>query len=429
MRTLRDLENRECYNQTFRLRSRADAPPGRPEQLPRVVPKELKTVFLLFLYFLQPVFRSCLPCVSWQEPGLCGRVGKRRAALGLPEGALPVCPVYLSSGEVFGVWGEGLALFLTLGVCPLCGALTLGFVPRSRSASCSDRGQKEPTLPLHRPTPCWNDSGCKSTVGSSAPTECSGTPDHPKQLRTPCSRPLSAGMQGHFLDTRAASIAPPSTPLPSPVPSSYRSQLTIDQQTERSGQPGRQPLPPSAPAMTHRNDGRSLTQPPSPKCHELSSPEHGLEEGMWKRASLPQRPAPPWTKWAHAVREDSLSEDTSVPEFADLKHYKNQSLLSSCSTMDPDTPGRISLRISESALQTSPPPRGDYEDEVFVKDLHPRAASSPTLEALPPPPPLPPPMSQETLVMNSSDDFPPPPPQAVCEAVPDSEAYKEAGSR
>nr|XP_048283721.1 protein Shroom3 [Myodes glareolus] len=299
--------------------------------------------------------------------------------------------------------------------------------PGSRSASCSDRGQKEPTLPLHRPTPCWDDSGCKSTVGSSAPTECSGTPDHPKQLRTPCSRPLSAGMQGHFLDTRAASIAPPSTPLPSPVPSSYRSQLTIDQQTERSGQPGRQPLPPSAPALTHRNDGRSLTQPPSPKCHELSSPEHGLEEGMWKRASLPQRPAPPWTKWAHAVREDSFSEDTSVPEFADLKHYKNQSLPSSCSTMDPDTPGRISLRISESALQASPPPRGDYEDEVFVKDLHPRAASSPTLEALPPPPPLPPPLSQETLV-NSSDDFPPPPPQAVYEAVLDSEMYKEAGS-
>ncbi|XP_038187731.1 protein Shroom3 isoform X3 [Arvicola amphibius] len=304
-----------------------------------------------------------------------------------------------------------------------------GFVkdPGSRSANCSDGGQKELALPLHRPTPCWNGSGCKSTIGSSAPTESSGTPDHSKHLRTPCSRPLSAGMQGHYLDARAASIAPPSSPLPSPVPSSSRSQLTIDQQTERSGQPGRQPLPPFAPAVTHRNDGHSLTQPPSPKCHELSSPEHGLEEGMWKRASLPQRPPPPWTKWAHAVREDGLSEDALAPEFADLKHYKNQSLPSSCSTADPDTPGRISLRISESALQASPPPRGDYEDEVFMKDLHPRATSSPTFEALPPPPPLPPPLSQETLG-NSSDDFPPPPPQALYEAVPDSEAYKEAGS-
>ncbi|XP_075800530.1 protein Shroom3 isoform X2 [Microtus pennsylvanicus] len=299
--------------------------------------------------------------------------------------------------------------------------------PGSRSANCSDRGQNEPALPLHHPTPCWNGSGCKSTVGSSAPTECSGIPDHPKQLRTPCSRPLSAGMQGHFLDARAASVAPPSSPLPPPVPSSSRSQLTIDQQTERSGQPGRQPLPPSAPAVTHRNDGQSLTQPPIPKYHELSSPEHGLEEGMWKRASLPQRPPPSWTKWAPAVREDDLSEDASAPGFADLKHYKNQSLPSSCSTVDPDTPGRISLRISESALQASPPPRGDYEDEVFVKDLHPRATSSPTFEALPPPPPLPPPLSQETLV-NSSEDFPPPPPQVMYEAVLDSEAYKEAGS-
>lgn len=30
MRTLRDLENRKCYNQTFRLRSRADAPQADP---------------------------------------------------------------------------------------------------------------------------------------------------------------------------------------------------------------------------------------------------------------------------------------------------------------------------------------------------------------------------------------------------------------
>ncbi|XP_035293808.1 protein Shroom3 isoform X2 [Cricetulus griseus] len=284
----------------------------------------------------------------------------------------------------------------------------------SRSISCSDRAQKEPALPLHHPTPCWN--GSSSTLGSSAPTECSGTPDHPKQLRIPCPRPLSAGMQGHFPDAKAASMAPLSSPLPSPAPSSYRSQLTMDHQTERSGQTGR--LPSSTPAVT---------QPPSPKCHEFNSPEHGLEDGIWRRASLPQKTPPPWVKWAHAVREDSLSEDTSVPESANLKHYQNQSLLSSCSTSDPDTPGRISLRISESALQASPLPRGDYDDEVFVKDLHPKVTSSPTFEALPPPPPPYPLPSQETQV-NSSDDFPPPPPQAMHKALLDSEAYKEPGS-
>ncbi|XP_051026841.1 protein Shroom3 [Acomys russatus] len=301
--------------------------------------------------------------------------------------------------------------------------------PGCRSLSCSDRGQKEQALPLHHPTPCWNDLGFNATVGSSVPTECSGAPDHhPKQLRTPCSRPLPAGTQGHFPDARAASVAPLSSAQPSPVPSSYCSQLAVGQPTERSGQTGRQPLPSPASAVTHRYNGHSLTQPPSPRYHEVSSPEHGLEEGMWKRASLPQRPPPPWVKWAHAVREDGLSEDALSPEIANRKHYRShQSLPSSCSTSDPDTPGRISLRISESALQTSPPPRGDYEDEVFMKDSHPKVTSSSMCETLPPPPPPPPPPSEENLA-NGSDDFPPPPPQAVCEALLDSEAYMEPGS-
>nr|AAI45114.1 Shroom3 protein [Mus musculus] len=282
--------------------------------------------------------------------------------------------------------------------------------PGPRSLSCSDKGQNELALPLHHPTPCWNGSGCKATVASSAPPESSGASDHLKQRRAPGPRPLSAGMHGHFPDARAASL---SSPLPSPVPSSYRSQLAMDQQT------GQQP--PSSPAS-------AVTQPTSPRSPELSSPAYGLEKGMWKRTSLPQQPPPLWVKWAHAVREDGLAEDTLAPEFANLKHYRNQpSLPSSCSTSDPDTPGRISLRISESALQPSPPPRGDYDDEVFMKDLHPKVTSSPTFEALPPPPPPSPP-SEEPLV-NGTDDFPPPPPpQALCEVLLDGEASTEAGS-
>ncbi|XP_029424388.1 protein Shroom3 isoform X1 [Nannospalax galili] len=297
--------------------------------------------------------------------------------------------------------------------------------PGSRSLSCSDRGQEELPLPLHHPTPCWNGSGYKAIGGSSVPTECPGATDHARQAgKTPCPRPLSAGMQGHLSDARAVSLPPHSSPLPSPVPSSYHLQLATDQQTGRDGQPGQQPLGPSSSAVTHRSDGHTLTQPPSPRGHEFASPEHGIDDGMWKRASLPQR-LPPWVKWAHAVREDSLSEEALASEFTNLKHYnKVMSLPSSCSTSDPDTPGRISLRISESALQASPPPRADYDDEVFVKDLYPKATSSPTFEALPPPPPPPPPPSQETPV-NSSDDFPPPPPQALYEAPLDMEAHRE----
>uniref|UniRef100_A0A8C5K9W5 Shroom family member 3 n=1 Tax=Jaculus jaculus TaxID=51337 RepID=A0A8C5K9W5_JACJA len=283
--------------------------------------------------------------------------------------------------------------------------------PGSRSLSYSDRGQEEMPLPVQHPH--WGGSGCKATVGSSIPSECLAAPDHLRQAsRMPCPRPLSAGMQGYLLDAMVCPLTPLSSPLPSPVPSSNHSQLATDQQTGRD--------------MTHRSDGNTLTQPSSARVQEFNSPDPGVEEGMWKRVLLPQRPSPPWVKWAHAVREDSLSEEASAPEFANPKHYKKQpSLLSSCSTSDPDTPGKVSLRISESTLQASPPPREDYDDEVFVKDLLPKATSSPTFEALPPP--SPPPMSHETPV-SSSDNFPPPPPQAPYEVPVDREAHREPGS-
>ncbi|XP_054450439.1 protein Shroom3 [Pteronotus mesoamericanus] len=282
--------------------------------------------------------------------------------------------------------------------------------PGSRSLGCSERGGKEMLLLNHHPIPSPGGSGCKA-VGASVPSECPELLDHARQAgRVPLPRPLPAGLQGHLTDARAVPLTPGSSALPSPVPSSSCVQAAGDQ--------------PYPPAVTHRSNGHSLAQPPSPRGHEPHSPEQGAEEGMRKR------PPPPRVKWAHAVRENSFPEESPSLELANLKHYKKQqNLPSSSSTSDPDTPlgvpstpGRISLRISESVLQASPPPREDYDDEVFMKDLQPHATSSPTFEALPPPPPPPP--SQETLV-NSSDDFPPPPPQALCEAQPDSEDYKE----
>ncbi|KAF6372489.1 shroom family member 3 [Rhinolophus ferrumequinum] len=296
--------------------------------------------------------------------------------------------------------------------------------PGSRSLSCSERGREEMVLLTHHPSPRWGGSGCKA-VGASGPSECPGLPDHPRQAsRTPCPRPLPTGMQGHLTDTRAVPLTPLSSALPSPVPSSYCSQAANDQPTRRDSQTGQQPLPPYTPAVTHKSSGHSLAQPSNPRGLGSNSPERGVEEGMRKR------PPPPRVKWAHTVREDGLPEESSSPEFANLKHYKKQQgLPSSSSTSDPDTPlgvphtpGRISLRISESVLQASPPPQEDCDDEVFVKDLHPSATSSPTFEALPPPPPPPP--GQDTAV-NSWDDFPPPPPHALCEAPLDSEGDKQ----
>lgn len=310
-------------------------------------------------------------------------------------------------------------------VCPFLQGVIFTFVSCSRSLSCSDRSEEEMLLLKRQPSPRWGGSGCQAG-GTSIPSEGPGLLDHQRQAsRTPCPRPLPRGMQGHLTDTRSVPFAPLGSAQPSPVPSSHCSQAANDQPTRGDGQTGQQLLPPYTPAVTHRSSGHSLAQPPSPRGHEPNSPEHGIEEGMRKW------PPPPRVKWTHAIREDSLPEEALSPEFANLKHYKNQqSLPSSSSTSDPDTPlgvprtsGRISLRISESVLQASPPLREDFDDEVFVKDLYPNATSSPTFEALPPPPPPPP--SQEAPVNSWEEDFPPPPPQALYEAALDSEDSKE----
>ncbi|XP_076999205.1 protein Shroom3 isoform X2 [Tamandua tetradactyla] len=306
--------------------------------------------------------------------------------------------------------------------------------PGLRSFSYSERGREEMPLHLHHPSPCWGGSGCKVVGHSSVTSECPGPLDHQRQAsKTSCPRPLPAGMQGHLTDTRAGPPTPLGSALPSTVPSAFCSQPATDQQTRRGGQVGRQPLPPCTLTVTHRSNGHSLTQAPSPRGEEFNNRENGVEEGMKKRVLLPQRPPPPRGKWTHIIGEDGLAEEPLSPEFVNLKHYKKQqSLPNSSSTSDsdlplgvPGTPGRISLRISESVLQTSPPPREDYDDDVFVKDLQHNASSSSTFEALPlPPPPSP---SLETP-MNSLDDFPPPPPQAMYKAQFDSEAYEEPHS-
>ncbi|XP_053444324.1 protein Shroom3 isoform X2 [Nycticebus coucang] len=304
---------------------------------------------------------------------------------------------------------EDSGFSLMEGPCPMTG-------PGPWSLSCSERSRGETPLLLHQPRPHW---------GSSVPSDCPGTLDHQRPAsRTSCSRPLPAGIHGHHPDSRAEPLTSLGSPLPSPAPPSYCSQATADQ-GGRDGQAGRQPLRPCSPAGTHRSNGHTLAQPPSPGGCEVSSPEDGGK----KRVLLPQRPLASRVKWAPVVREDSPPAEPSASTFTNLKHCTQRpSLSSSCSTSDPDTPigapgapGRISLRISESVLRESPPPREDDDDEVFVRDVHPTATSSPTFEALPPPPP--PPLSQETPA-GSWDSFPLPPPPAVCEVQLDEEVQE-----
>lgn len=284
-------------------------------------------------------------------------------------------------------------------------------------------------MPLLRPhpSPRWGGPGYKAVGGASVPSKCPGPLDPQRQASrtTPCPGLLPTGGPGHLTDPRAAPLTPQGSALPSPVPVSSRA--AADEPAGRDGQAGQQPLPPHTLAATPRSNGHSLVQPARPRGHEPDSPERGTEEATRRRVCQPPRPAAPRVKWAPAAREDGLPEASPSPECASPQRHKAQRAPpSSGSGPDdallgtPSAPGRISLRISESALQASPPPREDYDDDVFVRDSDLRSPSCPTFE-LPPPPP--PPRSQDTPA-DGLDDFPPPPPQAVCAAAPGSEAPK-----
>lgn len=277
----------------------------------------------------------------------------------------------------------------------------------------SEKSQEEMPSLLHHRAPGWHGSGCKAPSGSSVPNDCTRTLGHQKPAsRALGPRPLLPGVQGYFPEAKSALLTPLSSPLPLPVPASYGTQLTSDQQSGRDSQGGQQPLPPYNHAETQRSNGHPLVQLPNPSGCEFNSSEHEGGTGMWKRVSQPQQPPPPQAKWPHVAQQDSLPEKALSPEFAKPKRRcEHLSLPGPCSTPDSDALGMVSLQISESGLPTAPVPQEYEDDDVFVKDLRPKATSSP-FEALPPPPP---PLNQEALV-DSPDDFPPPPPQAECKA-------------
>uniref|UniRef100_A0A8C3X1D5 Shroom family member 3 n=1 Tax=Catagonus wagneri TaxID=51154 RepID=A0A8C3X1D5_9CETA len=264
--------------------------------------------------------------------------------------------------------GENSGFDLVKDPCYLAG-------PGPRPFSCSERGREELLSLKHHPSPRWGGSGCKAGGGASVPGGGPGPLDPPRQAsRTRCPRPLPTGAQGPPPDASAAPLTPLGPAPPAPGPAGYCLQH------------------PTA-AGTPRSRSHSPAGPPSP--------ERGLEEGGARR-----RASQPWLRLPS--REDSVPEG---PRRAPGPHAQP----ASGSTSDPDTPpggapgapGRISLRISESALLASPPPREDFDDDdVFVRDPRPAATASPGREA---------PSSQEAPAPTPSGDpaldlFPAPPP-------------------
>uniref|UniRef100_A0A8D0GLA8 Shroom family member 3 n=1 Tax=Sphenodon punctatus TaxID=8508 RepID=A0A8D0GLA8_SPHPU len=144
-----------------------------------------------------------------------------------------------------------------------------------------------------------------------------------------------------------------------------------------------------------------------------SSPENSAEAASWrKKASLPQRPLPPKIKWAHSVQDDCIPKSSVSSQVSPQKLLPRwQSLPTQSSTSsEPESPspqGDVSLHISESGLQITPPPfqQEDEDDDVFLRELRPCAGGTAFKpSASPPPPPPPPPLPGQR-----SDRFPPPP--------------------
>ncbi|XP_060103146.1 protein Shroom3 [Heteronotia binoei] len=139
------------------------------------------------------------------------------------------------------------------------------------------------------------------------------------------------------------------------------------------------------------------------------------EENSWRgKAVGPQRHLPTNAKWVHPVKDDSLPKN-SIPQTSGQKAFLRwQSLPSqSSSSSEPETlsgQGRLSLRISESYLQMTPPPfhREEDDDDVFIQEAGPHGpvTESKHLSPLFPPPPLLP-VRSSSAVAGTTDEFPP----------------------
>lgn len=134
------------------------------------------------------------------------------------------------------------------------------------------------------------------------------------------------------------------------------------------------------------------------------------DETAWRsRSTLSQRQPPPKIKWTREENhpKNSISVQTSGQKAFQQWHgipSKNSSFSEPESL---SSQGRLSLRISETYLQMSPPPfcQEEDNDDVFIQEAqaHPMGA----IAEYPPPPPESP--------RDSLEEFPSPPPSVVLE--------------
>ncbi|XP_006003006.1 protein Shroom3 [Latimeria chalumnae] len=148
-----------------------------------------------------------------------------------------------------------------------------------------------------------------------------------------------------------------------------------------------------------------------------SSSEELSEDPHRKKVKVPQRPPPPKAKWVSSMKEDSLVKrslfhEDSISELllGDPRQARTSSESEAFSPPRPPSPrlSQVSLRISESRLQSSSSLSCPDDDDVFVPDPEGEVIKG-NMELLPLPPPPPPPPAESSVVVDNVAEFPPPP--------------------
>ncbi|CAM2112633.1 unnamed protein product [Caretta caretta] len=278
---------------------------------------------------------------------------------------------------------------------------------------------EKPTIPNYRPHPPGNDLTSSSTLieshqASESPKQISRTQrcvSSPTDLKNHSSEPKQGARP--LLLNRI-----PSGPGQSQSTAAHSTQTPSDLQAAGDDLAMRQ----CTKLDTVPTEGNDKGQA-RPLYHNDSSPEDSAEEAMQRKAMLTQRLLPSKVKWAHSVNDDSFPKGSVSSQVSGQKFFQRwQSLpIQSSTSSDPETPppsGKISLRISESGLQLTPPPGllEEGDDEVFIKDSQPGAVGTAFTPLPPPPPPPPLPEWSPSAFTSDAEVFPPPPPAAF-EAV------------
>ncbi|KAH0615778.1 hypothetical protein JD844_026253, partial [Phrynosoma platyrhinos] len=275
----------------------------------------------------------------------------------------------------------------------------------TRSFGCKELSETERSAFRHyHPHPHRGSEGVSS---SSALNESQKTPEHPRHLsRTSAFSAPSTETKGHRFDSKQGSrhVTPSRSGWSSPNAVNSIS-TPADFQVAADG------LVPRRQSRSDKDDNSNVQA--QILGNTSSPPKEPIEDTSWRwKATVSQRHLPSKLKW---IKDNGMPRSSGPPQAPGQKVFQRwqsfPSQSSSCS--EPETPssqGRLSLRISESCLQMSPPPFHPEEgdDDVFLKEAQPRATGPASENSTHPlTPPLP--DVGPSPVANPVEEFPPPP--------------------